>query len=540
MSNAIVEIVLRSSLLILFFVFVELATAADLNGYTSKNEVSLSIPRPKDSPSCSGKSQSLGNGQYIIRGTDFDPAIFNSTIYSQFFVCPGDYRSKGDVKITKSGTKETRRYLVGYHPSWTLKTKLWDSEIADPTFDQFTLYGAQWWIVDRIKVKPKTRSSGNIGFEFYPNTEADHNILNRIECDGRELGVDDTKNPSCVYINKRTSYSSVQNSFIHDCQPRHNNDSYGIYIRSSTDHIYIINNELRNCTQQIQVGAENMESPGTTIENNDMYFDTWVRMPCRTDADWPRDRDPNGRCDCSEGNIDMKSGGSKEEPLLFIYNRVWGNREQGYDKGTRECGGSGGYTGRAIATLNYARNIVVRQNILSDSEIGIVNSHGGQEHRNITFKNNLIHDIRDFATDRDWDKPRQAKPSAAFVEYRGSKMSFIYNTIVNSDYSYRPRGRDAQYKCNLFVNAGDKLSGNFGGGPRDYNVYVGNSISQGEQHKLIYTVPEAHFKRYCYWRRLQTKPELVCVDNVLPTTATLFIQKCSRDAFSSEYGAIEP
>ena len=560
------------------------AYGQDVNGYTPTYAASVTIPTPTDNgsgdgPDCTGASEVNpdASDEYIIK-SNAGWAQINNTTYQYFFVCPGDYTSEGTITITQDGTSGNEQYLVWWTDSnydagdnyrgtaWEMGNDKTGAETcSDPneTLSDYTeiesrctkaagtlgssdvakverilMSNADYWIIDRLVFEP----DGDNGFDTDAASNSQNYVLQRSWFDCAGTGT--TGNPECVNL-RDSQDATLQYNVVAECRPTDNTDNaaFDMSSLSGDDNISIVGNEVFDCGKSGVEHGDQGNDDGHVIENNDFYVTTNLRMGCGSGNAWDGTtlpftssaaHDANGKCGCYERpGFGTKSGSDTVgDPFRIIHNRAWGGREQGYTTSNGQaCGGSGAPQGTACSVTRAggtpaAEFVVLENNIVSDSEVGctINGAGGGDDPANNTFRGNFFHDIEDFATQSDYSGSGTAQSSAVFKFISGSDdTQIVYNTIVNSETQVIDGSEtDFDFSANVMVDVGT-VDG--GGNPTkvDYNAYVGattNPNYSGENNDYDDTIANADLQTYCYWRKLQTEREQVCVESVVPTTSS--------------------
>jgi hypothetical protein len=116
--------------------------------------------------------------------------------------------------------------------------------------------------------------------------------------------------------------------------------------------------------------------PDLLIEDCDFYITEDLYIQKET-GEWA----------CAEDGVDLKTGGTEENPAIMRNCRLWGFRPTDQD-----CGGSGS-SGKCITAHLAARNWIIEDNVFFNSNEGIYitdESKPGAKTENIVVRNNLL------------------------------------------------------------------------------------------------------------------------------------------------------
>jgi hypothetical protein len=512
--------------------------------------------------SCSGGSAANPNAEdeYIIRDNEGWQQV-NSPAYRKFFVCPGNYINAGTIEVTRSGGADAPRYIVWWTDSAydadvtavqmnddvsNSSTLPWRSGRLGPAdvamVRNIELNGASHIIIDRLVIDV---SISNHGVDV-ANGSTDV-ILNRILIEADGLPDNDNSSGYGVQFRGNAHRGVLQNSVIRNCSKEVNQDHYGVYIRAHADDVHLVNNEIYNCTQAYQIGDTAATGEGFVVENNDLYWSPDNYMDCgrangvQKGQKFSDVANPNGSCACGESPGGGHKWGSNnpEAPARIIGNRVWGGREQGWayhpesDRVRRECGGSGAYPGNLFNVSNFARYLEFGRNIMFDAEMGFKSS-GPTDNEvvlDISYHSNLLFDIRDFAEAGHGGD----QAARAIWDIRGEKHNYYLNTIV-SDVPYLVTDDDNAFDCNVIIGSAKITS--TGGGPAEKNVYVKGAEPHPSDANPVEMADSSSndFGTHCFFRKLQTAPERVCVEQVVPNRGSVLDGVCGTFKPRAAYG----
>lgn len=472
-----------------------LSLAADQNGYTARYEKQIGTP-----PACS----------IVINGAnDSNWAKLNDPSYRVVCLAPGDYTSRGEIRLSASGSAGQERWLRYYSPQDSGNHPYNQAASERVKLRNIVLDTANHWIIQRLYINPEfagntagifTNQSNNGGVS---NVVIDKVFIERTDMNG-------------IWFYTMDSNNTVQNSLIRDCRVTPNQDWNGVGLFGGPRNISIVNNEIYGCTHGILVNKAN--GSGHIIENNDVYISNSQFTDCRGNYT----NDPNAPCANAESQIALKSGGSGPDGVVqIIHNRVWGARVSDISMccGSGQQGESIHFTAEGPNDPNTgARWSIALNNIVADGQKGIAN-YWDQTHNN-TIMGNLIYNIRQY---------NSGVPSMALETSMMHHTEFYLNTVINSDRWLATAGTtDNDVLCNVVINSGG-LSGSVGARTVIDNNAFYNTASYGSAaSNIIYpSAADAKADQFCYWRKLITGPEQVCVADAKPTRASPHYAGCS-------------
>lgn len=471
-----------------------LSIAADQNGYTARYEKQIGTP-----PTCS----------IVINGAnDSNWAKLNDPSYRVVCLAPGDYTSRGEIRLTASGSAGQERWLRYYSPQDNGNHPYNQAASDRVKLRNIVLDTANHWIIHRLYINPEfagntagifTNQSYNGGVS---NVVIDKVFIERTDMNG-------------IWFYTMDSNNTVQNSLIRDCRVTPNQDWNGVGLFGGPRNISIVNNEIYGCTHGILVNKAN--GSGHTIENNDVYISNSQFTDCRGNYT----NDPNAPCANAESQIALKSGGSGPDGVVqIIHNRVWGARVSDISIccGSGQQGESIHFTAEGPNDPNTgARWSIALNNIVADGQKGIAN-YWDQTHNN-TIMGNLIYNIRQY---------NSGVPSMALETSMMHHTEFYLNTVINSDRWFATAGTtDNDVLCNVVINSGG-LSGSVGTRTVvDNNAFYNTAPYGSAVSNIIYpSAADAKADQFCYWRKLITGPEQVCVADAKPTRASPHYAGC--------------
>lgn len=462
--------------------------------YTPDSEVDLTIPTITGSPGCSGSSAENPNDadQYVIRD-DAGLGNLNTTDWTEYFLCPGDYISAGSTSLTRSCSSGTPCWLIYYsesdpgtHPG------TWDWNSSDRThLTEIAPSGASWWRFVRIQwglFNPNFTAGGTVekqggsGTTLIPRCSRPNNgstdiVYHEVVCEGGQTHM---MGPSSTGSNDRIT---IQRSVVRNSELNDNADTICINIMAGDDTV-VVSNEVYNCTDQIMIETQTVT--GTIIENNDVYITERIMVDCSSSTSSPT-QDSDGECACFENMLDTKdfgSGSALADPETLIK----GNRIHNQRDGHNPCGASGGGNGNvAIKSLagepahklKYWLNLEWGADYPSSFDEGAGRKWAdvGNTSSNHSFIRNI------------WELPAGEPSGHIFPAIQSAE--FFLNTIVNADWFIRfnstlRSGFDGSIDimCNTMIGVGTPFTNT---GVLDaasmvgYNAYInsGATFEQG-------------------------------------------------------------
>lgn len=183
--------------------------------------------------------------------------------------------------------------------------------------------------------------------------------------------------------------ATIEECVIRYCRRIPNADNIAIGVKCIKDYpqtgIVIRNNEIYNCTDGIQFVARDIKSagvaPGALVEGNDIYLTADYHLT------------QNGsRYAAAENGIDLKTGGTADDPMIIRANFIRGMRPT-----WTKAGGSGS-NGVAMGMLLAANHIVFTDNIITDCPMAfkygsLIPKIMESRQADITIENNLVYDL---------------------------------------------------------------------------------------------------------------------------------------------------
>jgi hypothetical protein len=423
-------------------------------------------------------------------------ATLNDPDLRVFCVEPGDYRSAGTLRLIRSGTPESPRFLR-LHVADGRENAVQRAERA--LFHALRIRGS-WWVVQQLTVQPREDPA-----PWYVGIEGgDDNVIEGCLVDGVEhlttigaVGI-----AVADYRGDPATRNVIQDNVLRrGNQARQPVDYAGVAIKDAdelgadNDLNRVVDNEISDWGDGVAVVGVHPDCNfpgrphGTVIDGNDIYLTADKRVDCATGAP-----DPDGDCACAENGVDVKPdpGPHPGAWTRLTNNRFWGFRP------TREpsCGGSGS-DGQAVTAGNQcAGHVLVAGNVFSDVRTAIKPSGPSW-----IVAGNLLHDL----------------VSGIVTQPDGSALAIGFNTIVRVDSAYDDMSEDTDTRCNAVI---ENLALAGYGGPRgaghstEYNhLYRSPVANFGYGTNQVYaTAEESRNGVWCYWRKRWTAPERVCVE----------------------------
>ena len=381
---------------------------------------------------------------FLIQSND-DWDNINGTAH-YYYVMPGDYRTKGIVNLTASGTVDEKRYIIlGTEAYSDVATHPGILNNTDKANVQLWLNGGNYWVIDRM-------STFNVIDNSYENrvlsirNSSSNNIINRCYFDNYYEG---------IQIVDGCHSNTIQKCRISNmCYEARYNDKAGIIFAPvvfgdpyEIKDTIITECEILNANDQIQTNRADDSSSIVNLEGlvihknklyitNDIYYDSVGG-----------NLDPNGMYAMAEDGLDLKAGSTNfNNPIVITNNYMWGFRRNARDGGMSGCGGMHKGVGYIKMEDNYLFDAprAWNFNVADGGRQYCVN--GG------TFKRNVMIDIN----------KSDENPSYCFYEYSMENLE-IEDNIINSTDALSSvfndqHGSGNTYKRNVCINT----SGNEG------------------------------------------------------------------------------
>ena len=360
------------------------------------------------------------------RYSSWEDAGINDSSITQFLMEPGDYRSWGELGPTISGSPSTKRIIRyydptaadPYHPVHPIKLRGTDKEViiervSFDAVDHWTLHG----LTLRGLSNDKKGFVGANGSVFKGG--ADHNTL--------DYFASYNVNHAGHFRIHSSNHVYIQNGVLIQEDVTMNGDGGGVAVNAGpgevSEDIRIVNNEFINLNDGIGLTrasilgntVEGGEIKGARIENNDIYLDERAYTAGGTKA-------------CAENASDNKEitkSTVAEDMAIFARNRMWGFRTSDQDG----CGPSGpsGSDGDALVFQNNARNVLIKDNVIFNSNKGINiqfahSKFPTEKTENFAIVNNLIYNIAGWGDSE----------GAGIALQTGPGVHLFHNTVINS------------------------------------------------------------------------------------------------------------
>jgi len=429
--------------------------AADPNGYTAQYECRAG------NPMCDVDITGIAAlpCDQIVTASDTNWSKITDNASSRVFcIGPGNHTGKGTLTLTYNGTSSTRK-VIRYYRSGDNDDNPWKQSAANQAkMPKISMNGVNYWIIHRLAFNGITSPAVDVG----TSTATTNIILNRVAFMNLVPGNGVT---GALQVKKTSNNIWMQNSVCLDFDYAFDKELSCLYEEDS-HHLYFINNESRDIAGsnfQLQ-GGNSSSGRGSVVENNDMYITDARR------SDGAGNQQNGGDYMLSKSGMSMKRGGTSAEPVRLIHNRMWGQRETDHSSPNGCCTSTG--SGLAITWSNNgvddpfnSQYILVQNNIIIDTAGGINVTRSGAAEQNSAIGNIFY-----------LNKNYSGQGRGVFSNTTGKNDEYYLNTIIESDrYMLTNTATNDDFKCNVFINAGDK-SGSLGSGSVfDYNVWYGST-----------------------------------------------------------------
>jgi len=318
------------------------------------------------------------NPEVQIISSNADWSHINDIDKTIFCVKPGDYSSLGNIKLTTSGTKDKKRYIVLDNGNNIHTGKLNKSELAKVGF---VLEDTNYWVIDRMAYWESPSTLNPIQIK-----NSDYNIINRYFMDNVGNG---------IYLYPGSDNNTIQNCRIQrDITIITDRAAIGLFNNKQSNisitNTKIINNEIKNFGDGVQAirypeSSRNLNYEGTIIAGNQIFINNEIYTDCNGH------HDINGLCAYAENAIDLKSGSSDfNNPIIISNNTFFGYRKS--DTTNSELDDAG----VAIVIHFGVHNLNINSNFILDSDWGIVASvaiDGQYSLSDANITNNILKDI---------------------------------------------------------------------------------------------------------------------------------------------------
>lgn len=433
------------------------AHAADPNGYSAQYECRAGGPRCNVDVA----AQVSQPCDQVITSSDSDwSKITRNTSAAVFCIQAGDHSSKGVLTINFSGAPSKYKILRYYRPNDTDDEPWFQSSANQAKVRGITFVGARYWIVHRLVVDPNF-ASGSSAIHLSDNvTISDHIIINRVLAQHGERQ---------VYVQGATD-SVIQNSVFRNSIKSTTLDADGVSFGFNPQNVWVVNNEIYQIhSHGFYIGADST-SPGTVVENNDIYADSSQWTNCNGTY---TPNDPNSPCSDAEAAISLKAGGTSANPVRVMHNRVWGLRRT--DTNLCCIDGSQGQiislSNSGVNATTHAVYVLLQNNIITEGQHGIQSPREGPQHNSII--GNILYRIKDYYA------PIGSIGSWAFSALGHWDNNEVYlNTIIASD-SWADFGSgngNLDVECNVIISSGRNAGTTVDAGTTiDHNAFIGTT-----------------------------------------------------------------
>ena len=258
------------------------------------------------------------------------------------------------------------------------------------------------------------------------------------------------------------------------------------------------------------------------MEINDLNVTRDQYTDCRGDFNG------TGPCSAKEDIFGQKAGGSQFEPELIMHNRAWGARKS--DQNFTLAGSDGWAFTLAGTPLGAEHNsqtgtkyALVKNNIAMDSQ-GAFGDYWTELHHH-SYVGNIAYDIQPY---------HSTTPSYSFSTNFINNSEFYLNTIIGLDNWFNfGGGTPTDVKCNVILESG--FGGNYTGSQDQvsYNAFYKTpsfSTASPNEDIVLGSATQSSNTEYCFYRKLLTNPEQVCIPYAKTTTASPHYSQCSAGA----------
>jgi hypothetical protein len=333
-------------------------------------------------PSCDFKNSKV----FMIRNVD-DWKHINDMNKTIFCVKSGDYSSLGHINLTRSGTREKKRYILLDNRSKLHPSKLKKSDLAKVAFK---FNNTNYWVLDRLSYTQSDNA-------FIPIvlSNSDHNIISRYFVNNVKGGaiVLHPNSDENIIVNCRIQRTEATAYLDRAAIELNNNGKDNISIKNNK----IINNEIVNAVDGIQlVKTGNVQQryinyEGTLIKNNHISINKSIYTDCQGSLQ------VDGSCAFAENAIDLKAGSeNKNNPVVISNNKLWGFKKSDTVDYTKENNRSTLSDLGVVIPIHYnAQHIVIKNNLFFNSSMGLAidGKIHGYAAQNIRIENNIFYNI---------------------------------------------------------------------------------------------------------------------------------------------------
>lgn len=383
-----------------------------------------------------------GNSEHFLISSKADWIHINDSDKRFFYVEPNV--NYGYAYIAADGTANAKKYISLYNGNDTHPAKLSSAEQANV---QLVFNNANYWVVDRMS---SFNHSATDDYCIRVEGASANIVLNRLYLTNFYNGIIIRGTLNHPYTNNIT----VQNCRLDAMSAAGlNDDRVAIFLTGENWNIdrtlvntKILNNEIRNCNDGIQPvsrpqDGQLVDYPGTIIDFNHIYIDSAIY------SDGNGNHDPNGLYAWAENAIDLKGGSNDpDNPMILTNNYFWGYRW------TDPNGGGSGDPGAAMVIHYNVKNVIVENNVVFDSNRGIVAGDPGGlafSVEDASMKGNIFYDL---------GHNPEGQLAWALYYYESKNLAFENNTIVgvNKQSRWFSNNNDEvnmSVKCNAIINS---------------------------------------------------------------------------------------
>ena len=421
---------------------------------------------------------------FLIESKD-DWAHINDAGKRFFYVKPNaDY---GVITISAQGTAESMRYISLYNGNDLHPAMLERSEQANV---EFVFNGARYWIVDRMS-QLDHGDANHFCIEIKGGSQ--HIVLNRFYFSNFYAGIIVRGTDEEPF----TSDITIQNSRFDPMSPKGiDGDALAILLMRHTWNTpgrvlntRILNNEMRNCNDGVMLirmpqfegnGTYWVDYPGTVIDYNHIYSDTAVY------TDGNGNHDPNGKWALTENAVDLKCGSDDpENPVVVSNNFFWGYRR------TDQNGGGSGSWGTALAAHYYVKNLVIKNNVIFNSNRGIVSADpSGLDYsaENVEVSGNILYNN---------GHPTSGERGIDLLLSETKDITLERNTLVAINKQSHWVEEDAsninlEISCNVIIDSDTEVGSRSSSTSVHDNTYYDTPLRKSGDGTFFPGVPDAH------------------------------------------------
>lgn len=477
-----------------------IAIAADNNGYVAQYECRAG------SSACNVDIAALARRacDQIITSSTAPTNSWAAIDWNNDTICvgPGDHRSRGPLYLTVSGSNTSRKIIRS-----TDATPPWRLSAADRArLSRVEFNGADNWVVHGLAIDDTINFPG---VYFTPDSGATYNILDHVLIQGHDN--------SLVHFMWGNRGNRLQNSVVRSSRPS-SNENNCVAIGGSPD-TWITNNEIYDCNKAISAGSGVWSIPGTKIENNDLYVSPNVYTDCRGNY---TPNNPQSQCAANEAVISLKAGGTSTDLVHITHNRMWGARSGD----SAVLGGVNGGEAPTISVSNDMPNnpgypgadyLLIANNVIWDTQVGIGNWWGTPDHFSVI--GNIFFDIK---------RQQGDYPGYAIRLNQVSNAEIYFNTFVETENWIQLLAdvRDTDIRCNVVIDSPAKTGSTSGSTVADNNAFFNGAVL-GQNYLSFSSAGQSATGDYCFFRKLRTGPEQVCIPKVKPTSSSPHVRACN-------------